>query len=134
MLIAEQIATYLDEQAVGSYTPAAITGNILIDQISEEKETINILHRPGLKSDSKIGYQMGGIQIWYRGNKNPIQSYTKAKEIFDTLNGFNSDYFVAGENYICSCLSLQGAAERIGVDSNGNYEYSINFLVDYKEA
>jgi hypothetical protein len=158
MLISQQIAYYLTYQGIANYTELDTEGNVFIDILPEGENRTGIYNRTGNKSDTKLGYQLAGVQIIYRGTQNPIESFTKAQEIYFALHGF-SGFFVSneslewgitemawlvgdvpldgypdgGENWIVSCLSNQGGAERIGISENGEYEYSINLVVDYKK-
>ena len=159
MLISQQVGYYLAYQDVGSYTELDTEGNIFVDILPEGPERIAIMNRAGVRSDSIIlGYRSVGIQIIYRGTTNPLESYQKAQEIFETLHGF-SGFFVSneslewgitqmewlladvpldgypdgGENWIVSCLSPSGGAEKIGQSQNGEYEYTMNFVVEYKK-
>lgn len=132
MIIAEQIATYLSENSIGSYSENSTDSTIFIDSLPDGDDIISIYNKSGVKSDSKLGYFTAGIQIIYRGTRNPIESCEIADSIHELLHGFNKDYFVTGENYIVSCLSIQGSAVGIGVNKNGNFEYSLNFNVEYK--
>jgi hypothetical protein len=132
MILAEQIAIYLNYLELGIYSPNGIDGNIYIDILPDGEQLISIYNTPGIKSDSKLGYFSAGIQVIYRGNKNPIDSFKIANDIMQALHGFHSDYFAMGENFIVSSLSLNGSPECIGTNKNGNFEYSINLDVDYK--
>lgn len=133
MILAEQIAYYLAGLELGNYSDVDTDGNIHIDKLPDGEAVIAIYNRPGRPSDCKLGYQTAGIQVIYRGDKNPIESMGIAEEIFFALHGFYRDYFLADYgNYIVSCLSEQGSPECLGANQNGNFEYSMNFNIDYK--
>ena len=132
MILAQQIATYLYYLELGIFEPENSNGNIYIDRLPEGEQKIAIYNRGGVQSDSKLGYQTPGIQIVYRGNRNPIDSFQIAESLFFALNGFNGDTFIDGGNYIVSCLSQQAGPEILGANENGYFEYSMNFLVEYQ--
>ena len=132
MILAEQIAIYLNYLELGIYSPDGIDGNIYVDKLPDGEQLISIYNRQGVESDSKLGYYTAGIQVIYRGNKNPIDSFEVANNILLALHGFHSDFFAVGENFIVSCLSINGSPQCIGTNANGNFEYSMNFNVDYK--
>jgi hypothetical protein len=132
MLLAEQIATYLDTCDLGTYSPSGSSGNIYIDMLPEGENKIAIYNKGGPSHDSKLGYKHPSIQIIYKGNRNPIEAAGIADSIFDALHGFHSDYFVNGQNYIVSCLSSQSQPEMIGANEQGYFEYSMTFIVEYK--
>lgn len=127
--IAEQIAYYLSNKKVATYTPDDVTGNIFIDYLPEDNDIIAIFNTSGIKSDL-LNYRHLGIQVFYRGNTNPVTSFQKADEVFCFLNR-KSGYFMNGGNYIVDCNSIAGGVEHIGTDENGNHEYSMNFIVDF---
>lgn len=129
--IAVQIATYLSYKGLCNFTPEDVTGNTYIDQLPEGNNLVSIFNTKGVKSDIK-DYRSLGIQIIYRGDSNPIESYNIADGIFLALQRFTG-YFTTTGNKIVDCYSLSGGgAELIGQDNNGSYEYSMNFIVDHK--
>ena len=128
--IAEQIATYLDAQNIADYSATTASG-IYIDILPEKSDVFAIYNRPGQYSESNLGYKKVGIQIIYKGTGNPITSFAKAESCFDKLKGF-AGLFVTGGNYVVGCLTNQDGAAAIGQDKNGNFEYSMNFVVEYK--
>lgn len=132
MIISEQIASYLDEQGIGTFSKADNSGNIFIDYLPSGGEVVSIYNKAGNGGDTRSKYRRIGIQVIYRGNKNPIASFEKAQEVFVSLNGFEGTFAASG-NYVVSCLSLQGQAECIGKSQAGDYEYTMNFIVEYKE-
>lgn len=128
--IAYQIATYLSDTSVGSFTPDDVTGNIYIDMMSETPNTIAIFNQGGLAQDLTSHKELG-IQIYYKGDSNPIQSYDKATEIFDCLQHLKG-VIASDGNYIVNCYSPNSSGPtRIGRDENGNFEYSLNFIISF---
>ena len=135
MILAEQIAFYLDSKELGNYSDCDTDGTIHIDRLPDGEKLIAIYNRSGRPSDSSLGYQKPGIQIIYRGDKNPIESMEAADEIFTVMQGFYNDYFLETYgNIIVSCLSENGGAYGLGANKNGNYEYTMNFNIDYKKV
>jgi hypothetical protein len=133
MILAEQIANYLFYLDLGIYGSNTTEGNIYIDALPEGKEMIALYNKPGGRPDSKLGYQSAGIQILYRGTEDPISSMQVAEDIYFALYSFEKEAFIGGGYYIVSCLSQQSGPERIGQSQNGEYEYSMNFVIEYKK-
>lgn len=131
MTIAEQIATYLDAQGLGDYAASSVSSTIFIDMLPGKTDVISVYNRTGEYEQTKHGYRRDGIQIIYRGTKNPINSYTKAEAVFNALHGFSGN-LVAGQSYVTSVVSVQGGPECIGRDTADNHEYSMNFVIDHK--
>lgn len=127
MEIAEQLATYLSNNNIGSYTPDDVTGNIFIDNLPENNDCIAIFNTGGTSSDL-LAYSNAGIQIFYRGTNNPIESYKKAKEIFDMIHRKSGKLV---ESHIVDCYSPTSFPAHIGKDNNDNHEYSMNFQISY---
>lgn len=127
MEIAEQLATYLSNNNIGSYTPDDVTGNIFIDNLPETTDCIAIFNTSGTSSDL-LDYSVAGIQIYYRGNTNPIESYKQANKIFHMLHRKHGKLV---ESHIVDCYSPTSSAMHIGKDSNENHEYSMNFQISY---
>ena len=135
MILAEQIAYYLASKELGNYSDCDTDGTIHIDKLPDGEKLIAIYNRSGRPSDSKLGYQTAGIQIIYRGDKNPIESMDIADEIFFVMQGFHNDYFLSTYgNVIVSCLSENGGAYGLGANKNSNYEYTMNFNIDFKKV
>jgi hypothetical protein len=133
MLISKQVALYLHALGVGIYDEESANSTIYIDALPAENNVIAVYNRAGNGRDSKLGYTASGVQIIYRGNVNPITSMESAKQIFNSLVDLASIHFVEGENYIVSCKSLQGQPERIGQSKEGQFEYTMNFIIEYQE-
>lgn len=129
VIIAEQIANYLNDQGIALYEDSSDSG-IYIDILPEKNQVFAIYNQTGQYSESDLGYRRVGIQIIYRGNDNPLSSYETADLAYKALQGFSGDL----ENYIVSCLSRSGGPVRMGTDNQGNYEYTMNFIIEYKEA
>lgn len=130
MTIMEQIATYLNNQGIATYEDT-INSEIFLERLPDGNNIFAIYNSKGRKIESNLGYKAAGIQVIYRGVKNPITSKVTADSCYDILQGF-SGYFVVGQNYIVSCLSLASGAENIGMTKHGEFEYSMNFIVEFK--
>lgn len=158
MELAQQIGLYLAYRGVAEYGELDVDSDIFIDVLPEGSDKIAIYNRSGLNGDYKLGYRNIGIQILYKGDRSSITSFGKAKEIFDTLYGFEGyllsndilkwaqvhlEWIVAdlpwggweagGLNWVVGILSTQSQPEHLGIDKNGYHEYSINFTLEYKE-
>lgn len=130
MILSIQVAKFLDSQEVGSYSEST-EGNIYIDFTPEGGEKICINNRVGRKSDSMSDYRTAGIQVIYKGTENPIESLESAEKINNTLHGF-SGFFIPEGNEIVSCLNFQGGPYFLGVNNEGKFEYTMNYLIEYK--
>jgi len=126
----EQIATYLNDQGIAIYEDT-VNSEIFLDNLPDGSDIFAIYNTKGRKIESNLGYKAVGIQIIYKGTNNPITSKVQAESCYDILQG-HSGYFVTGQNYIVSCLSPACGAEKIGTSSHGEFEYSMNFIVEYK--
>lgn len=131
MIIPKQVALYLQKQGLGVYTEEDESGNIFVDILSSNSNTIAILSRPGVSPDLWNDYRIAGIQVYYRGTTDPIFSNGKATEIFEALIGFKG-MFVEEGNWVVNCGSYQSGPECLGRGENKLFEYSINFLINYK--
>ena len=129
----EEIATFFNDSGVGSYTPAATTGNIFLNTIPEGSEKIGIYSVPGLASDSKNFSYSPGIQVLYRGTLDPIASYDVSRSIYRLMHNFERGYFVVGGKYIVSSLSQNSEPVYIGVSGNKEFEFINEFIVEYRD-
>jgi hypothetical protein len=149
---------YIMYKELGVFTELYSEGNIYIDQLPEHRNSIAIFNQGGDTADVSLGYKSNGIQLLYRGDRNPIASYERAIDIFDVFNGIYNSFFISNEslewgrvevpwllqdapwdgypdggaNYILSCLSPASGPQPIGTSQKGHYEYSMNFMIDYK--
>ena len=131
-MLLREIAQYLNDQGIGTYTEADTTGNIYIDLLPEITETICIKQTSGSQGDSKLQFSLPRIQILYRGDINQITSRQKAYDIIALLHGFNQNRFVTNGYYINSCFNINSGAIYLNQDENGNHMYSMNFDIDYE--
>jgi len=132
MNIAEQVATYLSDQGIALYNPTGVDSQVYIDALPEKNNIFSVYNRPGGYLGVSLGYRKVGIQVIYRGDTNPITSYSKADEAFAALNGL-AGYLVAGQNYIVEVLSQAGGPEGMGTSERDNaHEYTMLFTVEYK--
>lgn len=128
--IAYQVATYISDNSLGSFTPDEVGGNIYLDTLPEDANTISVFNTQGVPT-GLLSHRTLGIQILYRGDTNPIESYEKADEIFRLVNR-SKGFFMKNGNYVVNCYSPNGSgAERLGTDENGNFEYTMNFLITF---
>lgn len=132
MNIAEQIATYIDAQGILNYNPSGTDSEIYFDNQPEKGSVLTLYNSKGSYSKTTLGYKRVGMLIIYKGTNNPVASYDKANEVFEALQGLNG-YFVSGQNYIVSCISNDGGPGRLGVDKKANYEYGMNFVIEFKK-
>lgn len=132
MIIAEQIANYLFYLELGTYSPEGIDGNIFINALPEGREMISIYNRGGTEIDILNGYEKIGIQIIYRGTENPVYSFEIAQDLFRALTEVISMELIQGGNFIIGITAIQGQPEMLGRATAGEFEYTMNFVVEYK--
>ena len=130
MQIAEQLAVYLHNNNAGVFSKHDDSGNIYIDFAPSKQNSMGILNRSGISGDIRNNYRMVGIQIYFRGSTNPVDSYERAENVFVLLNGFKGHLI---SNYVVDCISYQGGPDCLGRGENNWFEYTMNFIVHYKE-
>ena len=132
MEIAQQIAYYLFYLELGTYDEEGINGNIFIDILPEINNSIAIYNKGGVSPHFKAGYREINIQILFKGDKDSINSFKDAKNIFEALLERTGKLLDFDEfNYIVGFISNQSQPQHIGLDKNGNHEYSMNFSIEY---
>ncbi|PKM78537.1 MAG: hypothetical protein CVU90_02020 [Firmicutes bacterium HGW-Firmicutes-15] len=133
MTLIEQIAYYLHENNIGIFDPTGVTGNIFLATVPDKPDQcIAIFPAGGTQSNGKLAYDNPNIQIWIRGSNNPITGMVKAQDIYDLLHGFYQSRFYPDGNYILDCLGQQSAPISIGKDSQGRFEFSLNFKIEHQ--
>lgn len=133
-MILQEIAKYLAAQGHGAFDETGVTGNIFINALPPSPdECICLYSNSGLPADVRNEYRTPAIQVYVRSvagdGRNAI---TLLQNIINSLNGFNSDTFDTGGLYIIDCYAQQSAPTHIGQDSNNRYEFTANFLIEYK--
>jgi hypothetical protein len=131
MIIAEQIATYLSNQDILLYDPTSSINEIYVNEIPSERDGfLSIVSTGGEESINVDEYLTAGIQLFYRGTNESLESFIKIQECFLALRGFYGN-FVEGENEIVRCITYQGSPQEVS-EFKGNQEYIINYIVEYK--
>lgn len=132
MLLVE-IAKYLDAQNIGKFDEKGVKGNMFINVVPATPDLcISLFSTGGPIGDVKNGYDRPTVQIWLRGDKNPLTAFQKTQEVYNTLNGFSGACFIENGIYIVDCRGVQSAPIHMGTDANGRHQYSINFQFDIK--
>lgn len=132
MLLVE-IAKYLHNQKIGVFDEKGVKGNIFINIVpASPDKIISLFSTGGPAGDVKHGYDRPTVQIWLRGDKNPLTAFNKAQEIYNALQGFSGERFIDNGSYIVDCRGVQSAPIHMGTDANGRHEYSINFILETK--
>ncbi|MEA0553760.1 minor capsid protein [Lysinibacillus irui] len=130
-MLAIELAEYLHAQKLLKFDKNGASGNTFINIIpASPSEAFGIFQTGGMQSEVKLGYDRPTLQIFYRGDKNPIATAEKVQEIYDTLHGFSHQSFIEGGSYILSCLGLQSGPVHVGTDENGRHQYSLNFIIE----
>lgn len=123
-----EIAKYLDAQGLLNFDETAMSGDTFIELMpSSPDKAVAILTSQPNEGNPKQPYDYPGVQIIVRGGRDPRPVKERAQDIYDQLNGFTSDAFVSGGNFVISCFARQGGPIRIGTDQNDRFEFSINF-------
>ena len=132
MTILEQVATYLSDQIASlTFGKTDPNSNIYINRKPKDKNDVVCIFNetlPRILSIDETRYM--SIKMVYIGSQNPIESSEFIQQIFDLLDGFSSDYFVDGENFIVSCLQSSGIGT-IESDERDFTEFITRFTIDY---
>ena len=130
-ILTVQIAKYLDSIGLGIFDETGVSGTIYIACLPQTPDEIFAIYPTGGGvSDGKLQYDNPTIQIIVRGTANPITAVSKAQAIYDKLQGFHHDYFIAGGYWILNCIGLQSQPIHIGRDETGRHEFSLNFQLE----
>jgi hypothetical protein len=133
MEISKQVARFLDEQGFGTFDETGVAGDIFIQTIPANPDrALAVFTSGGPGSDPGNEYGRTSVQILIRTVPgDPRGGEKTAMDIINAFNGLNSTYLTAGGNYVIDCQAVQSGAANIGQDSNGRYEYSQNFIIEY---
>ncbi|MDE5415483.1 minor capsid protein [Alkalihalobacterium chitinilyticum] len=132
MLLIE-IARYLHAQRIGVFDERGVQGNIFLNIVPTDPEAlIALFSTGGPPGDVKLGYDNPTVQVWLRGDKNPVTAFEKAQEVYNALHGFSGGRFIENGSYIVDCRGQQSQPLHMGLDNNGRHQYSINFILDMR--
>lgn len=132
MLLIE-IARYLHLQGIGRFDDKGVKGNIFLNITpADPNDIIALFSTGGPPGDVKLGYDRPTVQIWVRGDKNPVIAFQKAQSIYNALHGFSGARFIEDGSYIVDCRGQQSQPLHMGTDANGRHQYSINFILDMR--
>lgn len=132
-MIAEEVAKFIEILGLGIFDPEGTTGNIFIEQLPDLPEKAIALYSSGAASaDSKLNYDLVTVQILVRGSEDPRDAQSLAQEIYNELHAFGDAPFISGGSYIVSCLGLQSQPILLGKNDKGNFEYSLNFDIEFQ--
>ncbi len=133
-MLIKEIARFLHDNKVGILDEVGKAGDIFYSRLPNSPDNcISIFQNSGLEPDPFNEYKTPAIQIIVR-SVNPLEGIERGQRIINMLNGFNDSSFVSGGLYIVDSDAQQSAPQPIGQDKNGRYEYSFNFLIEYKEG
>lgn len=134
MNFSTQVARFLQANGFGIYKESGVGGNIFSQTSpAAPDESISIYTQGGPPRDRTGTYNIVAVQILIRTKpKDPRDGETLANRIVEALNGYSSKQLIAGGNYIIDTEAVQSYANNIGQDENGRFEYSQNFLIEYK--
>lgn len=129
-MFAKAVAAYLDDLGIVEFDEVGNTGNAFIDHLpAKPDEAIRITDVPGFGGDYKFAYDRPSVQVWVRGDGDPRTAATKARQIYDALHGLAMAD--VGELHVVWMLAVTTPGS-VGHDSNGRYEYVINFNAEVK--
>lgn len=134
MNLTTQIARFLDANNMGVFDETGVTGNIFSQTSpASPNESISIYTNGGPPGDRTGQYKKVAVQILIRTIPgDPRNGEALADNIIDLLNGYSSKELIAGGNYIVDTEAVQSGPNNIGQDESGRYEYSQNFILEYK--
>jgi len=128
-MLLREIAAYLTDHGVGTYTDSAGGDIFICTMPSEPDELIAIYPTGGPRSDSANAYENPSVQVLVRGGTDTMAAFERATLIYNLLHGFCNQCFVPGGVYVVSCLGEQSQPEWIGRDELNRGEFSMNFVL-----
>jgi len=133
MTLIEELATYLNDEGIGTFNPNTVGGNIFLTILPQTPDiVIAIYPTGGNATDGKLKYEEASVQLIARGTtEDQFTPYEALVNVYNKLQGFHHDTFTTGGFFIINCIGDQSAPGYIGKDSVGRYEYSLNFKIHY---
>lgn len=134
MELTEQVARFIDARGLAEFDYDGVTGNVFLQTSpANPHESWAIYSTGGPPGDRTKIYNRATIQVVIRTIPgDPRKGEGQARELVEALNGFNSAFLTEGGNYIVDTEALQSAPNNIGQDESGRYEFSQNFIFEYK--
>jgi hypothetical protein len=139
MYILHQLASYLDTQGIGTYSPTSVDGDIFLNFLPiQPEECIGLFLYGGVavmttRNDDAIKFDRASIQIYVRGNpEDALTPQTKAKNIYNLLCGLSHTTLMTGGDFILNILPVQSEPVFLERDNNLRFEYTVNLMVEYQ--
>jgi hypothetical protein len=130
----KQLAQFIARSGLGTFDETGTSGDIFIGTIPDQPDVAIAIFPTGGSAADLSEYNVGSYQLMIRTVPNdPRGGETTAQSIVDSLNGFNSDYFVDGGNWIVGVEAKQTIPNNIGQDEKSRFEYSQNFIIEYQK-
>lgn len=133
MEMSKQLALFLQTKGFGTFNESGVGGNIFINTLPDQPDAaVGIFTTGGPGSDRLNRYGKDALQILIRTVPyDPRVGETKARQIIESLNGYNSGFLVNGGDYIVDVEAVQSGPSGIGKDAKNRFEYSQNFIIEY---
>jgi hypothetical protein len=135
-MLEAEIAKYLEAQKIGNYDETGVSSDpwsIFIASLpSSPDECIAIYPTGGDDADTKLGYDNPRVQFIVRGTLDPRPALQKARDIYNTLQGFHMKSFISGGVFVLHCQGVQSGPVHIGRDENNRHELSLNFDLEIR--
>lgn len=126
------IARYLEAEGVVNFDEEGGTGNAFIGRMpSSPDQAVMLMSTGGFEADSELGYDNPTFQVLVRGTQDPRVAHAKAQDIYSALHGLGPITLPDGTRLV-SCVGIQSGPVGIGSDSNGRYEFSLNFQAEIR--
>lgn len=132
MLLIEEVAMHINTAGIGVYDPNGDTGDVYLGILPDTPaEIVSIFPRGGGQASPPVPYSEtnASVQVIVRSIRR-LDGFIKGQAIIDSMNGID-DTLVTGGMHIIDISTMQGEPADLGMNQAGQYEWSINFSIDY---
>lgn len=125
-MIIEEMAAYIDDKGLGTYSPDSAGGNIFLEEMPPAPDdAICVYSTGGSPGDAGTSIRRPSAQIIVRG-VDLAETMVRASAIHALFNDSSIREFTPGGTRVMLCQCRQSEASHIGTDENGRHEYTIN--------
>lgn len=129
-MLAVELAKFLDAEGIVDFQEASVDGDCFIEKLPQDQPegvVVCALYATGGGQESSLlGHDSPTIQVIVRGSTVAEVAFSKAEAIIAKMHGLRGVELTSGGTYVVGCVSQQSAPVRLGQDSSGRHEYSIN--------
>lgn len=133
-MIGTGIARAIGAEVAGLSYNLSDGGNVFEEHLPADPDVVvGVYTIPGREADTLHPYDSPGVQLIIRGDTNPLTAVELWYLLYDYLHGKRNVSLPDG-TYLVWAIATQSAPVRIGPDSAGRHQFSLNLRCETRRT